>query len=122
MNENLCFKPGYNRVIVQPLEVKPDTAGGIVTPQGADVKTMLSRYSTHPKQARVIAVGKLDERYEGEIKVGDQVLLRLATMVEPLIIKGSFYGAIAPSDVMGKTTYHKDTKLSADKDFQNKIK
>lgn len=122
MENNLFFDAGYNRIIVQPLEVKPDTVGGIFAPDGTDVKTMLARFSSHPKQARVVAIGTLDERYEGTIKVGDQVILRLATMVEPLIIKGSFYGSIAPSDIMGKTKYHKDLKLEIDKDFYNKIR
>jgi len=120
--ENLCFKAGYNRIIVQPSEVKADVGSGIVTPAGIDTKELLARFSTHPKQALVIAVGTLDERYEGSVKTGDQVILRLGTMVEPLILKGKCYGSVAPSDVMGVTTFHKDIKLTADADFHNKLK
>lgn len=122
MENNLFFEANYNRIIISPLEVKAAINGGIVTPNGMDASSMLSKYDKHPKQGRIIAIGTLDERYEGKFKVGDQVLLRLGTMVEPVVIKKEFYGSIAPSDIIGKTRFHEDLKLKIDKDFHNKTR
>lgn len=119
--EKMHFSAGFNRVIVQPLEVKPETTANIVMANGVDSKSILSKYSQHPKQAKVIFVGPLDERYEGTVKAGDIVLLRLSTMVEPVIIEGKFFGSVAPSDIIGVSSYHKDKALKPDTDFVNKL-
>ena len=43
-------------------------------------------------------------------------------MVELVCIQGQIYGSIAPSDIIGVTTYHKDLALEADKEFYNNMK
>ena len=120
--KEIYFKPSYNRVIVMPLDVKPTRTNGIVLANGASTSSIISKYENHPKQARIIAVGQLDERYQDQFKAGDQVLLRLQTMVELICIQGQIYGSIAPSDIIGVTTYHKDLALTADKEFFNNQK
>ena len=120
--KEIYFKPSYNRVIVMPLDVKPTRTNGIVLASGASASSIISKYENHPKQARIIAVGQLDERYQNQFKAGDQVLLRLQTMIELICIQGQIYGSIAPSDIIGVTTYHKDLALTADKEFFNNQK
>lgn len=64
------LKPLADRVVVQKLEAKDKTAGGIILPENAKER---------PQEAMVLAVGpgKFDEkgsRHPMEVKVGDKVL------------------------------------------------
>ena len=64
------IRPLGDRVLVEPIEEKEQTVGGIIIPDAAKEK---------PMQGKVIAVGKKTEKDGKEIafdvKVGDTVLL-----------------------------------------------
>jgi chaperonin GroES len=64
------IKPLGDRVLVEPIEEKEQTVGGIIIPDAAKEK---------PMQGKVIAVGKKTDKDGKEIafdvKVGDTVLL-----------------------------------------------
>lgn len=65
------IRPLGDRVLVEPIEEKEQTVGGIIIPDSAKEK---------PMQGKVIAVGKKTEKDTGkelpfDVKAGDTVLL-----------------------------------------------
>ena len=64
------LRPLGDRVLVEPIEEKEQTVGGIIIPDAAKEK---------PMQGKVIAVGKKYDKDHNEVafdvKVGDEVLL-----------------------------------------------
>lgn len=93
----LKLRPLDDRVVVQPLEAKETTAGGIILPDSAREK---------PQQGKIIGVGPgrlndAGERTALVVKVGDVVLYGkyAGTDVE---VDGTEYKILRETDLLGK--------------------
>lgn len=121
-NSKLRFTPSYNKIVVKLKSVEPASKVKIYAPDGSENNHPIESYSSHPKQAQILSVGPLSDQYEGTVNAGDHVLLRMGTMIEPVIIQGKVYALITPTDILGVTTYHGDIKLEEDTEFYKKTR
>jgi chaperonin GroES len=89
------IQPLADRIMVEVLEAKEVTKGGIVLPDSAKEK---------PQEAKVIAVGKGKVSDEGkaitpEVKVGDKVLFGKYSGTE-IMVDGSEYLILKEEDIL----------------------
>jgi len=91
------IRPLADKVLVQRIEAKTKTAGGIVIPDSAKEK---------PQRGKIISVGKGKVLDDGtlkkmQVKKGDTVLFaRYGTMVTEIEIGGKEYLIMSESDIM----------------------
>jgi chaperonin GroES len=82
--------PLHDRVIIEPVTVSKETAGGIIIPDSAKEK---------PMNGKVIAVGKGKEGEPMTVKVNDQVLYgKHAGM--PIEVGGKSYLIMKEADIL----------------------
>ncbi len=90
------FKPLADRILIEPLEAKEQTKGGIVLPDTAKEK---------PQEGKIVAVGTGKKTDDGKViplslKVGDKVLYGKYSGTE-VTIDGEEYLIIREEDVLG---------------------
>jgi chaperonin GroES len=83
------IRPLGDRVLVEPIEEKEQTVGGIIIPDTAKEK---------PQRGQVVAVGKGTKDHEMTLKVGDHVLYGKYSGTE-VEIDGVKYMIMKESDV-----------------------
>ena len=90
-------QPLYDRILIEVLEAKEKTKGGIIIPETA---------KEEPQEAKVIAVGKGKVTKDGkvlplEVKVGDKILCpKYASSKEKIIADDKEYLFIKEEDVL----------------------
>ena len=90
------FRPLHDRVLIEVLEKKKKTSGGIIIPDTAKEK---------PQEGKVVAVGTGTRTEDGkvlamDVKVGDTVLFGKWSGTE-VKIDGKEYSIMKESDIMG---------------------
>jgi chaperonin GroES len=84
------IKPLGERVLIEPLEAKSTTSGGIIIPENAKEK---------PSKGTVVAVGSTEEGKALTVKVGDTVLYGKYSGTE-LDIEDKAYLIMPESDIL----------------------
>ena len=108
--ENLHFEPSEGMVIVD-LKQPKKRSSNIILPETADVSKNMDVLENHPLIGVVVAIGPKPDGGEARWKVGDTVLIKTDVRPRLVKLKKKDYGQFYLTDILGRSTWHEDTKL-----------